>query len=30
LKGVLEATEKRAAFLEKHLMRESLSRTIPA
>jgi len=30
LKGVLEATEKRAAFLEKHLQRESLSRTIPA
>ena len=29
LKTILEATEKRAAFLEKHLMRESLSRHIP-
>lgn len=30
LKTILEATEKRAAFLEKHLMRESLSKRIPA
>lgn len=30
LKTILEAGEKRAAFLEKHLMRESLSKTIPA
>lgn len=30
LKAILEATEKRAAFLEKHLMRESLSKSIPA
>ena len=29
LKTILEATEKRAAFLEKHLMSESLSRHIP-
>ena len=29
LKTILEATEKRAAFLEKHLMRESLSKRIP-
>lgn len=29
LKTVLEATEGRAAFLEKHLLRESLSKTIP-
>jgi starvation-inducible DNA-binding protein len=29
LKTILEATEKRAAFLEKHLMRESLTRHIP-
>ena len=29
LKTILEATEKRAAFLEKHLMPESLSRHIP-
>lgn len=30
LKEILEAGEKRAAFLEKHLMRESLSKRIPA
>lgn len=30
LKTILEQTEKRAAFLEKHLMRESLSKSIPA
>lgn len=30
LKTILEAGEKRAAFLEKHLMRESLSKGIPA
>lgn len=30
LKAILEATEKRASFLEKHLMRESLSKNIPA
>ena len=30
LKVILEAGEKRAAFLEKHLMRESLSKTIAA
>lgn len=29
LKTILEAGEKRAAFLEKHLMRESLTRSIP-
>jgi len=29
LKAILEAGEKRAAFLEKHLMRESLTRSIP-
>jgi DNA-binding ferritin-like protein len=29
LKTILEAGEKRAAFLEKHLMRESLSKSIP-
>jgi starvation-inducible DNA-binding protein len=29
LKTILEATEKRAAFLEKHLMHESLTRRIP-
>jgi len=30
LKEILETGEKRAAFLEKHLMRESLSKRIPA
>jgi starvation-inducible DNA-binding protein len=30
LKTILEQTEKRASFLEKHLMRESLSKKIPA
>lgn len=30
LKVTLEAGEKRAAFLEKHLMRESLTKSIPA
>lgn len=30
LKTILETGEKRAAFLEKHLMRESLSKNIPA
>lgn len=30
LKQILEAGEKRASFLEKHLMRESLSKNIPA
>ncbi len=30
LKTILEQTEKRAAFLEKHLMRESLAKRIPA
>jgi starvation-inducible DNA-binding protein len=30
LKSILEEGEKRAAFLEKHLMRESLSKRIPA
>ncbi|WP_026371024.1 DNA starvation/stationary phase protection protein DpsA [Kallotenue papyrolyticum] len=30
LKAILEATEKRAAFLEKHLQEESLTRGIPA
>ncbi|MDP9309912.1 MAG: DNA starvation/stationary phase protection protein [Chloroflexota bacterium] len=30
LKTILEQTEKRAAFLEKHLIRESLSKRIPA
>jgi DNA-binding ferritin-like protein len=30
LKEILQATEKRAAFLEKHLLRESLTRTMPA
>lgn len=30
LKVILEAGEKRAAFLEKHLMRESLTRSIPS
>lgn len=30
LKTILEAGEKRAAFLEKHLMRESLSKSISA
>lgn len=30
LKTILEAGEKRAAFLEKHLMRESLSKSIEA
>jgi DNA-binding ferritin-like protein len=30
LKEILQAGEKRAAFLEKHLLRESLSKSIPA